>query len=212
MDLKEKITPTETAIIVLDVQNDFCHKDGAFTKVLSWDASPIREMVPRLAAFVNEARSKGCAIIFTQMINDDLLSPANLRERLTNGAEREAGAFPFALQPKSWGWEIYDIKPREGDKIFEKQYYDPFSVPEAKEYLMAKGIKTLIVTGLYTQVCVLATAQRGFTEKFNVIIPKNLVSTVAEKSALGTAALKIMEGYCAEVTNAQTISSLWKSA
>lgn len=50
---------TKTALLVLDVQNDFCDSKGAFAKFLGWDARPIREMVPRLVQFVNRAREGG---------------------------------------------------------------------------------------------------------------------------------------------------------
>lgn len=45
MNLIEKMKNYKTALIVLDVQNDFCHSEGAFSKKMGWDYSAVQEMV-----------------------------------------------------------------------------------------------------------------------------------------------------------------------
>ena len=57
-DLREWVDPSTSALIVIDVQNDFCHSEGAFAK-LGTDMGPIQEILPRLENLMEEARGGG---------------------------------------------------------------------------------------------------------------------------------------------------------
>lgn len=185
----------KTAIIVLDIQNDFCDTDGAFAKYLEWDPTPIQTMVPRLVRYIDEARAEGAQIVFSQMINSATASPTNLKNALSAHAESTASTWPFALARDSWGWELYRIQPQQGDVVLEKKYYDFFSNPQLKKLLNEHGIKTLVITGLYTEVCVFATAMRGFTEGYDIVVPHELTASIAYRSGLRDAALEILRNY-----------------
>jgi len=64
LSLKEKVDPQHTALIVVDVQNDAAHNEGAFGK-MGFDMSMIQEMVARLVRFMDEARKQELPIIYT---------------------------------------------------------------------------------------------------------------------------------------------------
>lgn len=190
----------KTAVIVLDIQNDFCDDQGAFVKYLGWKTESIKAMVPELERFINKMRKKGSFIIFSQMINDIDESPSNLQKKLANGAENLAKQWPFGLLRGSWGWNFFTLEPAKDDIVLEKKYYDLFSNLYLNEILQARGITTIIVTGLYTEVCVFGTAQRAFTEGYNVIVPKDLVASVDQRQQLRNATLEIMENYIADTS------------
>ncbi|OGG37978.1 hypothetical protein A2116_00350 [Candidatus Jorgensenbacteria bacterium GWA1_49_17] len=200
-----KIAKNKTAVIVLDIQNDFCDSEGAFAKYLKWNPQPIQKMVPRLAKFIDQARESGNLIIFSQMVNSATESPLNLREKLASGAERGAGKWPFGLIRGSWGWDFYLLKPHKEDIVLEKKYYDLFSNPKLKEILYKNRVERIVVTGLYTEICVFGTAQRAFTEGFQILVPSDLVASVAEREDLCKSALKIMDGYFADVVTSTKI-------
>ncbi len=210
MKLDEKVLPQETAILILDIQNDFCHENGAFSKVLGWDAAPIRSIVPKLGLFVDEARARGCKIIWSQMMNHLTSSPSNLVERLSVGFEKSAGNWPFGLAEGSWGWEIYNLKPAPTDVVLTKRYFDLLSVPGLLDQLRGVGICTLVVAGVYTEVCIAATAQRGFSEGFNMVIPRDLVASVVHRTETAATVLGVVGGYCAEVTTSKEIVTAWQ--
>lgn len=140
------------------------------------------------------------------MINSATESPKNLRERLASGAEKSAGKWPFGLIRGSWGWEFYLLKPDKEDVILEKKYYDLFSNPELKRILNTRSVGRVIVTGLYAEVCVLTTAQRAFTEGFQVVIPADLVASVAHRVDLRKAALGVASGYFADVVESAALT------
>ena len=72
---EELVDPTHSAVIVVDMQNDFCSQQGKMCKV-GRDVSLVSDMAPRLSKFLEEARNKGVTILYTQTIQTDLtLSP-----------------------------------------------------------------------------------------------------------------------------------------
>ncbi|MBW7461196.1 cysteine hydrolase family protein, partial [Paenibacillus sepulcri] len=67
--VKENLEPSKTAIIVVDVQNDFCHPDGACARRGS-DVSGVKEMMPHLHGLLSGARTYGVPIIFIQTFHE----------------------------------------------------------------------------------------------------------------------------------------------
>lgn len=199
------VQSSSTAVIVLDVQNDFCDSNGGFAKNLGWDPSSIQQMVPKLATFIDRARNSGATIIFSQMVNGKKDSPENLQEHLKSHAESAAGDWPFALERGTWGYDFFQLKPEAGDLVMEKKYYDLFSNSELNRILKQKKISTLIITGLYTEVCVFGTAERAFTEGYRVVVPRDLVGSVAERENLRVATLDIMGNYLADVVESSEL-------
>src|SRR5438045_2126278 len=91
MELAEKVAPQHTAVIVVDMQNDFCTEGGAMDTIgLGTGLDPIRDMIPSLQRFLEDARSAGLAIVYIQAVynSDDnrYLSPVWLEH-----AERRRG-------------------------------------------------------------------------------------------------------------------------
>lgn len=77
------------------------------------------------------------------------------------------------------GWEIYDdIKPLPSDKIFDKKFNSAFKDTGLKEYLKNQSITTLILSGMQTEYCIDASIKTAFEYGFELIIPKNGVTTV----------------------------------
>lgn len=144
------------------------------------------------------------------MINDKKLSPKNLQERLLNEGEKKAEEWPFALQKNSWGREIFEIKPKENDLVLDKVYYDFFTNLDLKKELDKFNAKNLIITGVYTEVCVLATAYRGFSEEYNIIIPRDLVESIIERKKIKLEVLDLANKYIAEVIDSEKIIEIWK--
>ena len=67
LTLPERVDPSKTAVIVVDVQNDFCHSDSPLTKV-GMDTTAAQEMVPNLLQLIDAARAAGTTIIWVKMV------------------------------------------------------------------------------------------------------------------------------------------------
>lgn len=76
--------------------------------------------------------------------------------------------------------EIYKLKPLESEKVFDKTYYSAFSGTEGRlnNYLKSRGIKTLLISGIYSTTCVDATITEAFGRGYELEIFENCIETI----------------------------------
>ncbi|MDF2606893.1 MAG: amidase [Bacillales bacterium] len=76
------------------------------------------------------------------------------------------------------GWQIYEeIAPIKGEVIIEKQCNSAFHKTKLREYLVNKGIDTIILVGLQTEYCIDATCKSAFDFEYKIIIPEETNTT-----------------------------------
>jgi ureidoacrylate peracid hydrolase len=202
--LGRKANPQHTALLVVDVQNDFCAKEGAYGKIGA-DLSMVKEMVPRLSSFIEEARKIGFLVVF---IRNNYNSSDNwyLSDSWLEQAERRRRGLyvdiPMCVQD-SWGADFYLLKPRRNEPIVTKHRFDAFEGTDLDLILRSKGIKTIILTGFATNVCVETTARRGFVKDYYVIVLRDLVAS--DSREMHEAALKNLDMYFGQVLNSNEL-------
>ena len=163
----------KTAILIVDIQNDFCDERGAFAK-MGLNIKNIQKMTPKLINFIEKARKANLKIIYSKQIESDEVSPENLK------AIFKQEIIPVC-SPNSWGSEFYKINPNSKEIIIEKYTYDVFSNPKLENILRENKIKDLIICGVTTDLCIDSTVRSAFTKGYNIIIPKDLIATVNQK-------------------------------
>ncbi len=104
-------------ILVIDIQNDFCHDDGIFAQQ-GLNVKPAQEVTPRIKAFIDEVRKYNIPVIYTRQIESEEVSPENLKRQFASGK-----LVPVCA-PDSWGSELYQLEPAEGEYVIEKYTYD----------------------------------------------------------------------------------------
>lgn len=187
--LPSEITdPAKSAVIVVDVQNDFIHEDGR--SGLSGDRNAAaKEMAEnRLAPFVAEARAAGALIVWIQMGNaPETTPPANARmKRKMYGQGEDFDIWQRAMCVKgSWGAEFY-LKPEPDDEIVAKTRYSSFIRTRLDELLKSKGIETAVVTGVVTNQCVESTARDAYQYDYDVVVVSDCVSDTNEQARAAT--------------------------
>ncbi|MGH2638276.1 MAG: cysteine hydrolase family protein, partial [Rhabdochlamydiaceae bacterium] len=178
--LEEKVDPRNCALLVVDMQNDYCSKSGAFAS-LGFDPSMIMGMMPRLAKMLVEARKIGVPVIFTRSIYNSQENWYLSEVWLEHKARRQKGLYVNtpALRAGSWGAEFVDeVKPKpEEDLIVTKHRYNAFYGTDLEVALRARGIKSLIMTGVSTNVCVESTARDAFFRDFYVVFTSDCTAT-----------------------------------
>ncbi|MBD3259656.1 isochorismatase family protein [Candidatus Woesearchaeota archaeon] len=184
------------AVLVVDIQNDFCDDKGIFAKQ-GLDVKPNQEVVPRIKEFIEKIRGYDIPIIYSKQIESEEISPENLKEQLRSGR--------MVCAPDSWGSELYLLEPAEGEYVLEKKTYDLFSNPEFKRILENQKIKTLVIIGVNTDICVDTTVRRAFTEGYRIIIPKDLVATVNKEGEKYY--LAVFDRFFGDVIDSKTILS-----
>ena len=168
----DKMTKDNTALVVIDIVNSCCHQSCENPE---WGItfSKIREMVPRLDKFINDFKNKiGGKVIFTNITpwTKEFL-PENINELYTD---------PNAIyygDGSEFENEFYIVKPKDDDIVIIKNNYDTFSNFEFDEVLKKNGIKYIVMTGVFTDGCVLATTVGGFSRGYNFVILKDLIET-----------------------------------
>lgn len=155
------VDPRSTALLIVDMQNDFVRPDGKLTVP---DAAATIPVIQRLR---ERARAAGMHVFYTQ----DTHLPGDQEFEIWG---------EHALR-NSDGWQIVpELYPDwdRGDRVFRKRRYDGFYETQLDSELRADGIDTLIVCGTVANVCVLHTAASAAIRWYRVILPVDATSAL----------------------------------
>lgn len=152
----------KSAVIVVDMQNDFVKPDG---NLVVPDASRTLANINRL---LDGARAAEVPIVFTQDTHHE--------------GDKEWETWPKHCHKGTWGWEIVDeLAPHDGDLVFEKSRYDAFYDTGLDHYLSRVwDIEHLVIVGTVASICVLHTAASAGLRWFHVVLPADGISALTE--------------------------------
>ena len=166
MEITELVDPRSAALIVVDMQNDFCDSNGAVAQH-GGDPSLIQEMAPRLLRLLASARQVCLPIVHIRTHH----SP-------WTDSESWIGRFPTPrtlCYPGSWGADYYaGFEPRADaawtpgchEYVVTKHRYSGFVGTDLDQILRSHGIRSVIMTGEATNVCVETTARDAFMRDY----------------------------------------------
>jgi ureidoacrylate peracid hydrolase len=182
------IPAATAALVVVDMQNDFCHPDGYYASI-GRDISALTGAIAGVGKMVDLARDHGVAIVFTELIHDDAQGAIEERHRIK---PRKWSASGRRLVRGTWGAELVDeCRPSPGDIVIQKHGYSAFEGTELEQLLRERGITTLVVCGVVTYACVLATVFSGFDKGFDVCLVSDAVGSWSDD--LGGSSAEIVE-------------------
>jgi ureidoacrylate peracid hydrolase len=202
--LREKVEPRSAALIVVDVQNDFCHEDGSSAKNARTLGDGLqRAMIPTLNGLIKEARQAGLPVIFIQTTHSPESDSPVWSERRQ---EREH----YTCLDGSWGAEFYGVSPLPQDTIVNKHRYSAFTGTNLDDLLKEKHISSVIVTGVVTGVCVESTAREAFWRDYFAVVVSDCCG--ASTRAAHEEALDRMSRSFATIARADEIIGCWVEA
>jgi nicotinamidase-related amidase len=170
------LNPSETAVVLIEYQNDFTSEGGALHSAVSAVMEHTNMLANTMAA-VAEARSSGAAILH---------SPISFAE-----GYGEINANPYgilagvvashAFIKGSWGADIVkDLAPEDGDIVIEgKRGLDAFASTNLDFILRNKGIKNVALSGFLTNCCVESTMRSAYERGFNVFTLTDCVAATS---------------------------------
>ncbi|MFB7722944.1 cysteine hydrolase family protein [Nocardia sp. NPDC056100] len=172
--------PSAVALLVIDMQRDFL-LPGGFGESLGNDVALLRTVIEPLAALIAAARAAGIPVIHTREGHLPDLSdcpPAKLSRGNPSQRIGDPGAFGRILVRGEYGHDIVDeLAPLAGEVVIDKPGKGAFYATELSDVLAAKGITSLLVTGVTTEVCVHTTVREANDRGFECLVVSDCVGS-----------------------------------
>lgn len=175
--LAEIVNPRHTVAIVHDMQKDNTGVGGVYDR--AGRRIDVSRILPSLVRFLDDARRHDVRVMYTQYTNlPDFGSYTDVRirsdyRRLTDSAESWK---LNALVEDTPGWATIDeLKPRPGEVIIRKFRVDAFIGTPLELFLRLNRVRTIIHTGIATEVGILPTAWHALNVGFFPIVPEDCV-------------------------------------
>jgi ureidoacrylate peracid hydrolase len=205
VELSERLDPAHTALIVIDVQNDFCHGDGVFGK-LGFDMSWMDPAIEQTRRLLSEARKHRLLTVFVRGNEDGRYLSVPMAETY-----HRRGFVDGLACKDSWGADWYsDIRPSgaSNEVNFIKYRFGAFEDTPLDLYLRSNGITTLITAGVITSGCVESTVRNAFWHGYAVVVPSDCVADASEERH--RASLSKMAASFGDVVPAEQIIAIWR--
>jgi nicotinamidase-related amidase len=158
--------PTDTAVIVVDMQNGFCHPDGSLHAPASEAAiEPVNDVI-------RTGRDAGAPIVFTR----DVHPPEQFDD---NHYYDEFDRWGDHVVEGTWDAELVaELDVRDGDHVVVKHTYDAFYRTDLEGYLDAHGIDDLLICGTLANVCVLHTAGSAGLRDYRPVVVRDALGFI----------------------------------
>ncbi|MGU3493261.1 cysteine hydrolase family protein [Xanthobacteraceae bacterium A53D] len=160
-----EIDLARSALVIVDMQNDFLHPDGWFPRA-GVDVAPLLALVPKLQALAGAARQAGLPVIWLNwgVRADRAELSAAMLDKASAGGTRPIYADPSVpgrgriLVASDWGAEVIaELAPQDSELVVHKHRLSGFHDNEFDSILRNRGIDTLLFAGINIDRCVFST-------------------------------------------------------
>ena len=162
------LAPERTAVVVVDMQNGFCHPDGSLY------APGSEAAIDAVTDLVADARDAGAQIVFTRDVHPpEQFDDAHYYDEFDQWGEH--------VLEDSWDAATVDaLEVSDADHVVEKHTYDAFYETELDGWLTARGIDNLLICGTLANVCVLHTAGSAGLRDYRPVLVEDAIGAIEE--------------------------------
>jgi nicotinamidase-related amidase len=154
-----RLNPNRTALVVIDMQNDFVHRGGA---LLVPDAGAT---ISAIRDLLNLARASRMRVVYSQDTHRQ--------------GDPEWEIWPEHCREGSWGWEIVDeLAPDVDETVVRKARYDAFYGTQLDHILRLWGVETLVICGTGANIGVHYTAASAALRWYAIVVPRDAISAL----------------------------------
>jgi len=173
------LQPEQTALLVIDLQNDFCSPEGYLAKRRGYKVSFVNDLLPNIRRLLELARAQNMSVVWVRSHYDF---------KYINEVFQDKRGEEGCCVEGTWGADFYEERPADGEIIVDKHTFSGFYKTQLDETLRQHGVKNLIVCGVATNVCVDSTLRDGFFRGYRIVLVNDAVGSNSQAGHEGTLA------------------------
>lgn len=207
--LADKAAPDHTALVVIDVQNDFCAPGGMMDQE-GFDLGDAQAMADRLPPLIAAARAAGVLVVFVRNVYSSEHNFYLSDTWLEQASRARAGSYTRrgVCMADSWEGDFFgDVRPEPQDPVVTKHRFNAFRNTDLDTILRANGIRTTVFTGVATNVCVETSARDAFMHDYYVVFTTDGTATYAREDHEAT--LRNIDRYFGELASVAELQAIW---
>ena len=185
--LNGELSPATSALMVIDMQIDFC-APGGFMDRAGVDLAPLRAPIEPISRVLSAMRDGGYTVVHTRETFWPDLSDVQPHRRFRGvGGEAvipgDPGPLGRCLIRGEPCWDIIpELTPREGEAVFDKNAYGAFGSTDIHAYLAARGIANLVITGVTTNCCIHSNLREALDRGYDCLVLEDCCGAATAES------------------------------
>ena len=202
--VEARLDATHTALLVIDMQNDFCAEGGYVEAVVGKDAAACRAVAAPIMALVADARAAAVPVFWIKANYALEGLPAGMAAKFG-----ERGSEAVCCAPGAWGGEFYAVELGPGEPVIEKRCYSAFSGTDLDTRLRTLAVRTVVLAGVQTNICIDSAMRDASSLGFHVVVAADCVAS--HTPALHEATLANARFVFGDVLSRREIAAVWQA-